>query len=258
MRAFLQEKTPTGQPWSTIYYDDNGAQTYSRSTTQYDDRGLPLHTVLIRTRLRNVTLGVQTRNVAGLVTRPAVENTYQADAAVAARGMSDGVPWRTVLRVVRAVSSVASFVPGPVGVAARRVRAATGLIDAATSPPPANMEEADRISPLGTGGGGVPGGRPPERPPGSGNRAADGFPTRAGHNGVAGPAREQSSKPYDGGSRTTITYRDGSRKDVTVERVKEYAPAPGGNVIKVTFPRPERQPGKAARNEIQHQQSWRR
>ncbi len=69
MRAFLQEKTPTGQPWSTIYYDDNGGQTYSRSTTQYDDRGLPLHTVLIRTGLPNVTLGVQTRNVAGLVTR---------------------------------------------------------------------------------------------------------------------------------------------------------------------------------------------
>ncbi len=69
MRAFLQEKTPTGQPWSTIYYDDNGGQTYSRSTTQYDDRGLPLHTVLIRTGLPNVTLGVQTRNVAGLVTK---------------------------------------------------------------------------------------------------------------------------------------------------------------------------------------------
>lgn len=71
-------------------------------------------------------------------------------------------------------------------------------------------------------------------------------PTRAGHNDVQGPAQVESRTTRSGGDAATVTYPDGSVKDVSRDRVKEFLPqthpnAPAGTLQRVKFP--DAQPG---------------
>jgi hypothetical protein len=66
---------------------------------------------------------------------------------------------------------------------------------------------------------------------------------RAGHNGVEGPVHVARRTTRSGEPAATITYPDGSVKDVSRKRVKEYVPqthpkAPPGSKQKVKFDNP--------------------
>ncbi len=76
VRSVGEYFTPSGQSKRVIHgdwtnTDGTNSVPYTQSLTFYDDRGLPLKTELHRTGsgLPIVTLGVQTRNIAGMVTR---------------------------------------------------------------------------------------------------------------------------------------------------------------------------------------------
>ncbi|HWS78245.1 MAG TPA: RHS repeat-associated core domain-containing protein [Thermomonas sp.] len=74
---------------------------------------------------------------------------------------------------------------------------------------------------------------------GAGKAAEVGKATRAGHNGVEGPVNQVRSTTRTGEVRVKETFPDGSRKDITADRVKEYVPEPknpGTGERQVKFP----------------------
>jgi hypothetical protein len=67
---------------------------------------------------------------------------------------------------------------------------------------------------------------------------------RAGHNGVQGPAQERLRTTRKDGKALEVKYPDGSRKDVSKKRAKEWVPnndprAPKGKKQKVKFEKPQ-------------------
>jgi YD repeat-containing protein len=74
-RSFYREANLLGSPTLTRYQDALGGTNTTESTHIYDARGLPQRIDLVRTGEPTLALGVQTRNVAGLVTLRRTDTT---------------------------------------------------------------------------------------------------------------------------------------------------------------------------------------
>jgi RHS repeat-associated protein len=122
-RTYRNDKNLLGQPWVYFYDDLVGGSNQTTGRVYFDARGLPQKYVLLRTGMANQDVAVQTRNVAGLVTRRHTDITGSPMTFVESNWTYDALG--------RVASQVVQKGPGPVQVA-RQDLAYTGSDDPTT------------------------------------------------------------------------------------------------------------------------------